>query len=200
MMYAIVMKLIGSLILITLFLSCASGPEPAAPPAPVLPPAEQQVVYIPEDIIETLEVEEEVYTVEVSQERYQTTMAELQELVDQLNGIIRGRNYATWVSYLSEAYYRRINAPEFLEERTEELFRRDTIVASATGRTAQRRVLRTSRDYFEHIVVPSRSNDRVDDIAFITDNQVRAYTIDNRGNLLILYDLELIDGNWRIAN
>jgi len=201
------MRLIGSLLFIAVLLSCQSAPAPQEQPAPPPPqPAEPQVIIIPEEIeeiieiTEILEIEEYVETVEVSEELYQTTMAELQVLIGELNGIIRARNYPAWVGYLSEAYYARMNTREFLEERTDELFRRDQIVAAAMGRTAQRRVLRTSRDYFEHIVIPSRSNDRVDDIAFITDNQVRAYTIDNRGNLLILYDLELIGGNWRIVN
>ena len=155
------------------------------------------MIHLPEEVEDTEEVLE---IVEVSEELYQTTMADIQALVGELNGIIRSRNYNAWIGYLAEAYYQRVSSREFLEERTDELYRRDQIVASTTGRTAQRRILRTARDYFEHIVVPSRSNDRVDDIAFLSDNQVRAYTIDNRGTLLILYDLELIDGNWRIVN
>ena len=192
------MKLFGSFVFFVFVLSCQTGPEPVAPqvqePLPLPPPVEPLVTYVPEL------VEEDFAPVEVSQELYQTTIADIQALVGQLNGIIRARNYNSWRGYLADDYYRRISSAEFLEERTDELFRRDQIVASATGRTAQRRVLRTTRDYFEHIVVPSRSNDRVDDIAFLSDNQVRAYTIDNRGNILILYDLELIDGNWRIVN
>ena len=193
-MYYINMKLIGSLILMVFVLSCQSSPEPAVVQEPVLPYIEPLVTYIPE------ETEEPVEIVEVSQELYQATIEQLQELVGQLNGIIRFRNYNDWREYLAEPYFQRISSQEFLDERTDELFRRDQIVAAATGRTAQRRVLRTTRDYFEHVVVPSRSNDRVDDIAFLSDNQVRAYTIDTRGNVLILYDLELINGNWRIVN
>jgi hypothetical protein len=40
----------------------------------------------------------------------------------------------------------------------------------------------------------------VDDIAFISENNVRAYTVDNRGQKLILYDLAMIDNKWKIIN
>ena len=192
----LLMKLIGSIILITLFLSCQTGPEPAAPipQDPVRPPVVQAVT--------VTQTEEVVFEPEnVSEELYVSTMEQVQALIGQLNGIIRGRNYNAWTEHIAEDYYREMNGASFLEERTEELFRRDQMVAAAQGRpTPPRRILRSSRDYFEQIVVPSRSNDRVDDIQFLTDNRVRAFTIDSRGNVLILYDLELIDGNWKIVN
>ena len=189
--------------LIILILSCQSGPEPVASqdPAPPAPAAPQTAVVVEEPTpVVVAEVPEEVFDPEnVSEELYISTMAEVQALIGELNAIIRARNYTAWRGYLAEDYYQLINSPAFLEERTEELYRRDQIIAANLGRTAQRRILRTSRDYFEHIVIPSRSNDRVDDIDFISDNRVRAYTIDSRGNSLILYDLEIIDGNWRIV-
>ena len=67
-------------------------------------------------------------------------------------------------------------------------------------RLVQKRILRTPRDYFDNVVVPSRSNDRVDDISFISENRVKAYTEDNRGNRVVLYDLEIIDNTWKIIN
>ena len=195
------MKLIGSLIILAFILSCQTAPEPAAPvvvepaPLPAPPPAD------PPPVTVVAEEPEEIFEPEnVSEELYISTMEQVQALIEQLNGIIRARNYPAWVEHLSQDYYRMINSAAFLNERTEELYRRDQMVATSTGRVAQRRVLRSSRDYFDHVVVPARSNDRVDDISFITESQVRAFTVDGRGNVLILYDLEIIDGNWRIVN
>jgi hypothetical protein len=62
----------------------------------------------------------------------------------------------------------------------------------------QKRVLRDSRDYFVNVVVPSRSNDRVDEIVFVAENRVLAYTLNARGIRLILYEFELINGQWKI--
>jgi hypothetical protein len=61
-------------------------------------------------------------------------------------------------------------------------------------------VLRTARDYFTNVVVPARKNDRVDDIEFISANQVKAYTVDSQGQRLVLYNLDKTDGEWKITN
>jgi|GEM_PF-1534742 len=139
--------------------------------------------------------------VTVSAERYEATMAEVQTLIAELNGIIRARNYNAWLGYLADSYLETISSEEFLEERTEELFRRDQIVAQNAGRDprhVRRRELRNTRDYFDNVVVPSRSNDRLDDIAFVSRDHIIAYTVDSRGQRLILYNLVFIDNTWKI--
>ena len=138
----------------------------------------------------------------VSQERYDNTMAELRSLISNLNAIMRSRNFNAWIGHLAESYYAELNSRSFLEARTEELFRRDQMVAVGRGNDpnrVQRRELRTVRDYFEYVVVPSRSNDRLDEIVFTANNRVVAYTVDPRGNRLILYELILVDGAWKIV-
>jgi hypothetical protein len=44
----------------------------------------------------------------------------------------------------------------------------------------QRKTIKTPRDYFINVVVPSRSNNRVDDISFITENRVKVIQINQR--------------------
>ena len=137
----------------------------------------------------------------ISKEVFDAAMTDIQSLIDNLNRIIRARNYSAWSGYLADSYLKTISSRDFLDERTEELYRRDQVVGSNTGRDprqVQKRLLRTSRDYFNNVVVPSRSNDKLDDIAFISENRVKAYTFDSRGNRLILYDLETIDNKWKI--
>ena len=137
----------------------------------------------------------------ISNELYEITKAEIQDIIERLDSIIRDRNYNAWLEYISASYLGEISSPEFLEERTEELYRRDQLVAAAMGRnprTVEKKVLSTLRDYFDNVVVPSRAYDRVDDIDFLSETKVRAYTMNNRGAVLILYDLEIIDGTWKI--
>ena len=139
----------------------------------------------------------------ITEEKYTATKADVQTLIEELNKIIRAKNYNVWISYLSDSYLKEISSPAFLEERTEELYKRDQLVASNLGRDprrVQKKVLRTPKDYFDNVVVPSRSNDRMDDIAFISENHVKAYTLDTRGSRLVLYDLAIIDGKWKIIN
>ena len=192
-----------------MILACGTAPEAPAPAGPVsqAPPAQTapaettpvQTVVTPEPA----PVEQVFNPGRITSEQYQTAMTEVQALITELNRIIRARNFNAWVDHLAEPLYREISSQAFLDERSEELFRRDQIVAQNMGRnpaSVQRRVLRTAMDYFTHIVVPSRSNDRVDDIDFVSDNQVIAFTIDPRGNRLILYNLEKIDGRWKIIS
>ena len=200
-------------------LSCTTAPQQgeAMPsmeltsPSPTTPPAEPQKDVVDETppplpLIEVIiEVpEEEIFTpVNISQEMYEHTKAEVQALVGDLNRIIRARNYNAWTENLAESYLREISSKPFLDEKTEELYRRDQMVATNLGRDprlVQKKILRTARDYFELVVAPSRSNDHVDDIEFISDIQVKAYTVDTRGHRLILYHLEIIDSQWKITS
>ena len=165
-------------------------PVPVAPPPVVPPPIEPpvQVVFDPMSITE---------------ERRASTKADIQGLITELNSIIRARNYNTWLGYLAKEYLDEISSRGFLEERTEDLYRRDQIVAANMGRdprTVHKRVLMTPRDYFDLVVVPSRTNDRVDDIAYVSEYHVKAYTMDSRGQRLILYELVMIDNKWKISH
>jgi len=141
--------------------------------------------------------------VQITEEMFETTLTDLRGFIEGLNAIIRARNYNAWVSHLADSYYAEINSEIFLFRRTEELFRRDQIVAQSLGRDprrVQRRVLSNSRDFFYNVVVPSRANDRLDDITFVSEDRVLAFTVDGRGNRLVLYDLELINNRWMIVN
>ena len=154
---------------------------------PVEAPLPETRVFDPDNISSTL---------------YESTKTDIQSLIQTLDGIIRARNYDAWLGYLSDSYRSQISASDFLDERTEELHRRNQIVAAAMGRnprTVEKKELKTLRDYFDNVVVPSRANDRVDDIAFISETRIRAYMVDNRGTRLILYDLEIIGNNWKIT-
>ena len=169
-------------------------PLPAQPPPEEPPPVHIASVPEPEHVFDPSEI---------SVELYEITKREVQDLILDLNRTIRTRDFDTWVSHMAESYFRQISSRAFLDERSEELYRRDIMVARSMGRDTrqvQRVTLRTATDYFIRIVVPSRSNDHVDDIEYVSENRVKAYTIDARGNRLVLYDLEIIGGNWKIIN
>ena len=125
----------------------------------------------------------------ISQEEKDTTKTEIQNLIQRLNGIIRARNYNAWVSYLSSGYFATINSAEYLDR-----------VSKSTVLVKQKIVLKSAQDYFNHVVVPARTNDRVDDIEFESQNRVKAYTLNAKGEKLRLYDLEKFGEEWKIIN
>jgi len=185
--------------------------EPAAP-APIVQeekPAEvvvQVVVEAPKVEAPKVEapVKEEFDSASISEARFQATKKELTAFIVELNGIIKARNYNAWVAHLDDSYFQEISSKAFLDAKTEELYLRDQVVAQNTGRDPRlvpKRILRTPRDYFDYVVVPSRADDRLDDIAFISETHVRAYTIDERrGQRLVLYELASINNKWLIVN
>jgi hypothetical protein len=161
--------------------------------------ANTPVEMIPEVVVQ----EEEFDPNSISEEVFSATKADIQALITDLNRIVRARNYNAWVSYLDDSYFLQISSQEFLEEKTEELYKRDQIVAGNMGRDpahVAKRILRNANDYFTHVVVPSRSQDTLDDIAFVSPTHVKAYTVDTRGQRLILYELETIEGKWKIVS
>jgi hypothetical protein len=127
----------------------------------------------------------------ISKEVFDSTKTDVQHLIEDLNGIIRAKNYKAWTSHLGEAYVRAKSDPEFLAE--------TSAILMESRIESRRRVLNSLEDYFLNVVVPSRQNDRVDDIEFVGENRVKAYTITDKGRLR-LYDLENPGDGWKIIN
>jgi hypothetical protein len=105
----------------------------------------------------------------VSRDIYEVTKAEVEQLVGKLNTIIAARDYDGWVSYLEDGYFGKISSPAFLQE-----------ISNSELMKMQKKIIRTPKEYFLSVVVPSRSNNRVDDIAFITEDKVRVIQFNQR--------------------
>jgi hypothetical protein len=169
--------------------SCASPSEPVKTPAPQVEAVNSVVETAPEPQPE-VPAEPEVFDpLTVSQEEYDSTKVDIQGLIKDLNRIIRNKNYNQWIARLDKSYFDRINSEEFL-----------AAVSSQPSLKNRKIVLRSAKDYFLEVVVPSRANDRVDDIDFITHTRVKAYTIKEDGIRLRLYDLENFENGWKIIN
>jgi hypothetical protein len=177
------------------FFSCAGDPPVVTEELvaliqaePEVQPAEPEILEpIPaEPLPENVGSEDEFDPSSISEEEFETTLADIQGLIADLNRIIRASNYNSWLTYLSEEYRTRINSREFLED----------IIAKYP---IFRNRIHSARDYFTNVVVPSRANDRVDDIAFISHDKVTAFTVDSHGQRLILYNLEKFNNRWMIT-
>ena len=153
--------------------SCKSTPAPA--------------VEIPQT--EEIVLQEETEEPEFSEELYLTTMDEVRSFIEELNKIISARNYNAWVQMLSPEYFTEISSSAFL--------------AGISERLPGNIVLRTARDYFDRIVVPSRRTSQLDDIEFLDRDRVIAFSYSMRGEELrreILFNLIKIDNQWKIVN
>jgi hypothetical protein len=177
-----------AVVLSALLGACSTKPEPVSEPA-VIPAAEEPLPEITEIQPEEPAEEEDFDVLSITPEVFNFTKAEIQALVEDLNGIIRAKNYDAWVACLGEEYLAEKSSPEYLAQ-----------ISEQPRLKSQNIVLISPRDYFIHVVVPSRANDRVDDIEFVAKNRVKAYTINVNGQRLRLYDLENKGNGWKIIN
>jgi hypothetical protein len=129
----------------------------------------------------------------VSQAKYVSTRDEVQKFIEQQNKLIKERNFEAWKSSLSPEYLAQISSKENLKR-----------ISEQPAMKTRRIVLRTAQDYFDYVVVPSRADLRVDEIEFISDNRVKAFTITTNKageeQRLRLYDLEKVGNSWTIIN
>ncbi|MDR3168186.1 MAG: hypothetical protein LBT93_09595 [Treponema sp.] len=178
--------------LITLILgvflgACSTGPEPVS--EPLVPVVEEAVPVITEIEPEEPVKEEDFDVHTITPEVFNFTKAEIQALVENLNDIIRSKNYSAWIACLAEEYLAEKSSPEYLAQ-----------ISTQPRLKSQNIVLTGPEDYFFYVVVPSRANDRVDDIEFVAKNRVKAYTINANRQRLRLYDLENKGNGWKIIN
>ena len=186
--------LIISIITGIIFSSCQSNTLAQEPVeeaevlvAPEEPIKEEPAPAVPEKESEELVVNDET-GFEVSKEVYEQTLDEIRELINTLNNIISSKNYSKWKRFLSDEYIKTYNDPVKLNQISQE-----SQILAENGI-----VLNNLKDYFEWVVVPSRSAARVDDIVFSNDSQLIVYMI-IREKHTILYQLEKINEKWQIS-
>jgi len=129
----------------------------------------------------------------VTQEQYQSTMAEVQKFIEEQNKNIKSKNFEAWKKSLSPEYFAEISSAQNLQRLSE-----------LPGMKTRKIVLKTAQDYFINVVVPSRAELHVEEIVFISANRVQAFTVktNNTGEQerIRLYDLEKIGNSWTIIN
>jgi hypothetical protein len=176
---------------VLLYVSCTTKGEPVEIPLPVSIDNNtlEQIAPPSSTVVPEVAGEPVFDPSSITQEIYNTTKKDVQQLIKELNGIILSRNYKAWVSYLGDDYFKEISSREFLRRTSESSFLK-----------SKNMVLTSASDYFIHVVVPARTNSRVDDIEFISPKRVKAFTITASGQRLRLYELEDFGNGWKIIN
>ncbi len=140
--------------------------------------SEEVLVDAPEETEEEFVVTEEVFI---------KTFDEIEATIEELNKIIKAENFEKWKTYLTGEYIETYSGKEKLAEVSDQpIMKRNNIV------------IRSLKEYFQYVVVPSRSNARLDDLEFIDSDHVRAI-MEIRGQRVILYQLEKTEDNWKIG-
>jgi len=179
-----------SLILAVTVTACTTPPVQAPEPVASVQPMEMTMVeepieeVVPEPVVVVTPFDPSTVSIELKQ----ATFFDVRALIQGLNSIIQAKDYESWSAALTPEYRSYYSSAETLAK-----------ISDAAVLKRQGIVLRTLQDYFIHVVYPSRQNDRVDDIEFISPDRIRAIIINIKGERLVLYNLEKIGDTWKIA-
>ncbi len=172
------MRILALCAALSLCLSCATREAPRE-----IPSEEPPVQEAPESEPPAAQLEEFVVTEEI----YTRTFDEIEDFIRNLNQIIRNEDYDTWLANLSEEYIRTCSEPAFLKAQSEKpLLKQGNIV------------LESLKDYFAHVVVPSRIQAELNEIEFLDEDHVKAISV-VRGTRVVLYLLVRDGGKWKIG-
>lgn len=173
-----------------LALSCAGSPKPAEPQTPPVETAPAPAETVPEVAPTPAPAAEEPSfdPTKVTAEVKTATFVDVRALIESLNLLIRRQDYNGWLSHLTDEYISYYSDPAVLAKYSEyPVIKRKGIK------------LETLKDYFINVVYPSRQNDKVDDIEFVSGNLIKAITVSPKGERNILYMLEKHGDAWKIG-
>jgi hypothetical protein len=192
---------VAALVCSALFLAACAGKLPPRP-QPLIPAQTVEPVKTPEALsvpnqIPALPPAEKPVTAEagpvfdpasVTVEEKNVAFTDIRALIENLNRIIQRKDFEAWRSNLTDEFIAWYSDPAVLDQISQ------YPVLKRTGIK-----LTSLKDYFLYVVYPSRQNDRVDDIDFVGERQVKAMTISDKGDRQILYSLEKHDDTWKIG-
>lgn len=151
---------------------------------------EQPVVEIPVEIVqEPLSQEDLEYSrsvtdlgVEVSKETFTEDKAEILEIIQKLDLIMKHKDYAAWLNYLT---------PE-----SKTFWSNQQNLALVSQRLPIKNYrLKNLQDYFEKVFIPSRIGRVVDEIRYVSTTKVKAVQYTEQQDIIYYY-FEKIDGRW----
>jgi len=187
--YRIVAQMKPQILLFACLLVLAACETSSPPPEEVeaVQPQVAQTVQPEEQELQSITEETEPEEFVVTEEVYTRTFDEIKELIRNLNEIIQNEDYQSWLMYLSNAYVEKTSDPEYLKEQSQKPLLRKNKVN-----------LRNLQDYFIYVVVPSRTQAKLDEIEFIDESQIKAFAMigDTRA---LLYLLVREDSKWKIG-
>jgi hypothetical protein len=176
---------------LALFYACKTAPEPeAAAEIPAERPPERPVAIPDKAPPEEPSGDDGDFDADsITQEVFDTTLADVQRLIGELDGIIRRKNYRGWITYTGDAYLSMISSVDFLKQASE-----SDVLKKGNIR------LRSAQDYFNWVVVPSHSKDKVDTIEFVSEKRVKVLMQNDKGQWLRIWDLEKVGDVWKIVS
>lgn len=122
----------------------------------------------------------------ITKQIFNVTKTEIELVVEDLNKITYSKDYTRWLTYLSDEYRQNLSDPTTLEK----------VSASLPTKGIK---LKTLKDYFMYVFVPSRQNMRVDDIQFVSPTRVYVIMEIAPKSPAAIYILEKTTKGWKLV-
>jgi len=120
--------------------------------------------------------------IEVSKETFNEDKSEILEIIEKLSGIMKHKDYAAWLNYLT---------PE-----SKAFWSNQQNLAIVSQRLPIKNYrLKNLQDYFEKVFIPSRIGRVVDEIRYVSTTKVKAVQYTEEQDIIYYY-FEKIDGRW----
>ena len=131
--------------------------------------------------------EEETQPFEVSEEMYQETFENIEVIIEELNQIIKNKDFDAWQTYLTDEYIEQTSKSEYLAR-----WLKDSRLQK------ENIVLRSIRDYFDYVVVPRRFAAKLHEIEFLDDNVLLGHCAGDRknNNGLAVTQITRLNNEW----
>ncbi|HKL85024.1 MAG TPA: hypothetical protein VJ861_01680 [Treponemataceae bacterium] len=155
----------------------------------------EEIVILPEEKVSPISPTEtksnqdyivEFDSIKITKETFNSTKTEIGLVVEDLNKITVTRDYQKWLLYLSPGYKEYYSSPIVLKEVSESLPIKGV-------------QLKTLKDYFNFVFVPSRQNMRVDDIKFVSPTRVYVIMEIAPNSPAAIYILEKAKDRWSLV-
>lgn len=174
--------------IVLLFFGCLTPKEePVVKETPVIDEEPVEPETVEEPVIEPVEpTDTDEYV--ATEEEYEETFIQVEDMIAQLNDIISSGNYDSWTPYLSEQYIEKYGNKEYLTDLSNNSVLKEYKIK-----------LKNLKDYFLYVVVPSRSNVKVDEIKFLTEDTIIAYMYKEEKKIVV-YQLQRKDISWIITD
>jgi len=122
---------------------------------------------------------EELQEFVVTEELYNQTFDDIEAVIAELNALIQAKDYDLWLTQLTDTYIEETSKSAYLSKWIKEPDQRDL------------------KTYFLEVVVSTRSKVKLDEIEFIDDSSVCAYTV-YKGEKYLLYYLVKTEDGWKV--
>jgi hypothetical protein len=124
----------------------------------------------------------------VDKATYDSTLAEVRQIVEDLNTVVFTKDYARWTGYLTNNYLKKLGDPTWLRE-----------YMKKQNEKGYKLNLKTSEDYFRQVFVPSRWNLTADEIFFLRTDVVKVFMAGEKQKTVI-YVLKKTGKDWKIED